>query len=371
MQSTESSRDELIDVLRGLAIAGVISVHAAQISFQGGSLAQSLFLKVFSLGKYGVELFFIISGYLLFKLYGRSRENLSKLYYLRRITRIYPLWIFFLIVNVALAVFLQRTGHETYLSNLDNTNAGVFYSLILGATFTLFISSNFWNDVVPGGWSIQSEVAHYLVFPIIRRYKALFILNCLIIVNIITLIISSDYAPRKGFLGNVGTDSYYTDTWIRLSLSSTLGFFIFGGVLYKLFIGFSRESVLIKIKSLPLSLKVTGIVYFITFIYLPLPFGKTHEAIIFCALALILGMLLNRWGFSRRIIGTIGKYSYFIYFAHFLILDFFKLCINSSSFGNIDWFLFPIIYIFTLLLGLVLAVPSMKFIEKPIMNLSR
>jgi peptidoglycan/LPS O-acetylase OafA/YrhL len=96
MLSTHSSREELIDVLRGLAIAGVISVHVAQTTLEGGSTVQSLF----SLGKYGVELFFIVSGYLLFKLYGSNRDSLSKSYYLRRITRIYPLWIFFLFLNV-------------------------------------------------------------------------------------------------------------------------------------------------------------------------------------------------------------------------------------------------------------------------------
>ena len=138
MQLTQSSREELIDVLRGLAIAGVISVHVAQTTLQGGGPAQNLFSKIFSLGRYGVELFFTVSGFLLFKLYGRSREKLSKVYYLRRITRIYPLWILFLFLNVALALILEKSGHETYLSNFENINTGVFYSLILGVTFMLF-----------------------------------------------------------------------------------------------------------------------------------------------------------------------------------------------------------------------------------------
>jgi peptidoglycan/LPS O-acetylase OafA/YrhL len=182
---------------------------------------------------------------------------------------------------------------------------------------------------------------------------------------------SNDYRPRQGFFNNAGGDSFYIETWIRLSLFSTVGFFILGGALYRWLNGFSRASILNNVSSLPLGLKVVGIVYFVTFVYLPLPFGKTYEAIMFVTLAIILGIFLNRWDISRRIMGTIGKYSYFIYFAHFLILDFFKLCIEYSSFGNIGFFLFPITYVFTLLLALALAVPSMMFIEKPIMNLSR
>ena len=370
MQSIQSSREELIDVLRGLAIAGVISVHVAQTTLQGGGPAQNLFFNAFSLGKYGVELFFTVSGFLLFKLYGRGRENLSKFYYLRRITRIYPLWILFLFLNVALAVVLEKSGHETYLSNFENVNAGISYSLILGATFMLFFSSHLWNAVVPGGWSIQSEVAHYLVFPIIRRYKTLLILNFLIALNVITLIMSSKYSSGQ-VLSHAGRDSIYIDAWIRLSLFSTVGFFILGGALYRWLNGFSRASIFNNISQAPLRLKVAGIVYFVTFIFLPLPFGKTYEAIMFVTLAIILGIFLNRWDISQRIMGTIGKYSYFIYFAHFLIVDFCKLCIEYSSFGNVGLFLFPIIYVFTLFLGLALAVPSMKFIEKPIMNLSR
>jgi exopolysaccharide production protein ExoZ len=366
MLSTHSSREELIDVLRGLAIAGVISVHVAQTTLEGGSTVQSLF----SLGKYGVELFFIVSGYLLFKLYGSNRDSLSKSYYLRRITRIYPLWIFFLFLNVTLKIILEKFGYKTYLSNFEHTNAGVIYSLILGATFTLFISSRLWNDVVPGGWSIQSEVAHYLVFPIIRRYKTLFILNFLIVLNIITLIMRSEYRPGQ-VLSDAGGDSIYIDAWIRLSLFSTVGFFILGGVLYRWLNGVGKAGILTKIKSLPLGLKITGVGYLITFIYLPLPFGKTHEAVIFVTFAIILGLLLNRWLLAQRVMSLIGRYSYFIYFAHFLILDLFKLCMKYTSVENIGFFLFPTTYAFTLFLSLALAVPSMKFIEKPIMNLSR
>ena len=371
MKSAHPTREELIDVLRGLAIAGVISVHVAQTTLQGGDAEQSLFFKVLSAGKYGVELFFIVSGFLLFKLYGRNKDKLSKAYYLRRITRIYPLWIFFLLLNVALAIILEKNGKKTYLSNFESTNVGVLYSIILGATFTLFVSSHLWSNVVPGGWSIQAEVAHYLIFPMLRRCKTLSILKSLILVNIITLIMSSDFRLEKGFINDTKGISSFIDIWIRLSLFSTVGFFILGGALCKLFNELSVAIFLSKILLLPLGLKIAGMFYLVTFMCLPLPFGKTYEALIFITLAIILGILLNRWVPSRKIMGIIGNYSYFIYFAHFLILDFFKLWISDSPLGNLGLFLFPITYILTLFLSLVLAVPSMKFIEKPLMKLSR
>lgn len=371
MQSARPAREDFLDVLRGLAISGVIQVHVSQLATQGGNFFGSVIAEIFTLGKYGVELFFVISGYLLFKLYGRSGERLSNSYYLRRFARIYPLWFIFLLLNIILSLILEHYDYETFLSNFRNYTTGVFVSLILGMLFLLFTSPNLYNDVVPGGWSIQAEVAHYLAFPIFRKYKSFSILNFLIMVNIVTLILVDNKISTQEHFRNIGSASFIIDMWIRLSLFSTIGFFLLGGVLYRWMNCGGPQISLVSINNLPCRIKVSASLYFVTFIFLPLPFGKTYQAICFVMFAVFLGSILNSWGISRKFFSVIGRYSYFIYFVHFFVLDFFKVLINIGSIDNLGLFQLPVAYIFTLLMSFILAIPSMKFIERPVINLFR
>ena len=77
-------RNPWLDVLRGIAIVGVLSVHTIQttdplVTGLGGSTSNT-FSNIMSLGQYGVEVFFFLSGWLMAALYGNpsNEKNFSK-----------------------------------------------------------------------------------------------------------------------------------------------------------------------------------------------------------------------------------------------------------------------------------------------------
>jgi len=103
-------RSNFLDYLRSIAIIAVIGAHTAQtigaIQRQAGSDIDGWLLSFFNQGAYGVQVFFFLSGYLLAMLYGFSRSDVrsnktTKSFWIKRLFRIFPLWLVFFLFTVA------------------------------------------------------------------------------------------------------------------------------------------------------------------------------------------------------------------------------------------------------------------------------
>ncbi len=144
-----------IDGLRALAVLPVIFYHADISFFSGGFV--------------GVDIFFVISGYLITKIIIKdlNNENFSYLYFLeRRIRRILPALLFIIILTIPVS-FLLLTANDLIK----------FYDSI---SSIIFFSSNifFWRDIDGGyfstnteiiplihTWSLAVEEQFYLLYP--------------------------------------------------------------------------------------------------------------------------------------------------------------------------------------------------------------
>ena len=375
-QIRTTERNYWLDVLRGLAIFGVVAVHSIQST---DSLVlhnkSEFFYWMISLGKYGVELFFFLSGWLLVSIYGLNDDKLGKAYWSRRMARIYPLWILFLLIAFLRWEYTNSGQLHSPIKSIDGESnflhspAGV---IVLTLSFTLFVSASLWNGVIPGGWSIQAEVAHYLLFPIIRKQSLNAALKFTASINFLTSIV---YFARPKF------DTYpelflnIIDAWIRLSLYSTIGYFLIGILSYTVFnqLKGSRITAL-KFSDLNISHN-TFIVFSISLLVVPCPFGNQIEAIGYLLLMIFISFGILRNQKLNSIFRLLGKYAYFIYFMHFLALASVswitkRLDFTTSQLGA-QPVIFILVFLYSLTISLILAVPSMKFIERPFMKMAQ
>ncbi len=174
--SRETSSGRFIpemDGLRFVAIAMVILFHVngyltAKSPLYRASAPPSDWLAQAALvGFRGVELFFVISGFILglpfaaHYLKGSAAVNLRK-YYLRRLTRLEPPYIVALLVLFILAVSIHGRPAASFYPHLA---ASLFYlhSLLYG-TF---------SPAMGVAWSLEIEVQFYLLVPLLTLLFAI------------------------------------------------------------------------------------------------------------------------------------------------------------------------------------------------------
>lgn len=260
--------------------------------------------------RFGVELFFVVSGWLIFRLYYRMT---AAHYWIKRAARIWPLWLLF----TCASVLAGALGWTFVVGQLDGTEGRPWWVvLLLAAAFLGWTTSFAWN-VPPGGWSIQVEMGHYLLFWLFRKRGLLFWLSTVLIgYASYWLAWSLAWSDESNWVSDAAM------AWLRLGLYGTWPFFVAGGVGYlitnrgaELLSGAKRQRELQRITACSL-----GLVILVTSWWIPVPFGRLPEAAgTVLALALATWLLLRLEVVSRALQG-IGRYSYFMYFAHFWVV---------------------------------------------------
>ena len=155
-----------IDGLRAIAILSVVAWHYIGASADAGSA--SLLWRVTIFGRSGVDLFFVLSGYLITSILLRNRDasNFFSTFYARRAFRILP--IYYVIVgmyvlgksfNLAGILFEGTIPTWTYVVGLQN------FWMTFEKTYGAF-----W---LGGTWSLAIEEQFYLLFPMLVFWLSL------------------------------------------------------------------------------------------------------------------------------------------------------------------------------------------------------
>jgi peptidoglycan/LPS O-acetylase OafA/YrhL len=162
MQSTTERHIASLDGLRGVAILAVIADHAwGQYAGTQSILAKAVF-DLSRLGYGGVDLFFVLSGFLITRILLRTRNttNFYRAFYWRRLLRIAPLYY----CAVALVFFVVPAV------------AHVRHTPIAVQLVFWFNVSNFWAPFHSSSlpllgpfWSLAIEEQFYLLWPFVVR----------------------------------------------------------------------------------------------------------------------------------------------------------------------------------------------------------
>lgn len=117
---TEKTRNELIDVLRGVAIILVLILHFhLSYPLEFGNIINLEFLRN---GNYGVTMFFVISGYLISSNAFKRYENLSSInmrhFYFLRCARILPPLLLALSIIIFLSIFDVKPLRIQYIGKV-------------------------------------------------------------------------------------------------------------------------------------------------------------------------------------------------------------------------------------------------------------
>jgi peptidoglycan/LPS O-acetylase OafA/YrhL len=334
--SSASGRYAAIDVLRGIAILFVVMVHSGQ------KVACTGLINGFAeVGQMGVQIFFVASA---FTLYSSMARNLSlRNFYLRRYFRIAPLYY----IGILFYAIYRGT-------HLDHWHLSIIIPNIL-LVHGLYPPST--NSVVPGGWSIGTEVLFYLIFPLIFSAIRSEKLAIQFIVSIL-LVNLSFQAMRiwyfHGSLAQVNNGYWY------YCLSTQLPVFGFGILLY-----FQRS----KKPNTMSGCFTSGSLLLLWMLFYLVPDGYLYFVLPSLAGwgALHLGRYLLQRSCDGKLSGVLaelGRKSYSIYLFHFVCLDFVASIFSTTTeqFPNL---LRLVLYLsFTALLTYLVALASEKYIEE-------
>ena len=339
-----------IDGLRAIAVTAVIIYHA-KVNFFGHQL--------FGGGFIGVDIFFVISGYLITSIILNellTKGSFSfKYFYERRIRRILPVLLFVMLASLPFAwIYLVPSG-------IIDFSKSILYSIGFGSNFYFHYSGQEYGNLSGSfkpflhTWSLSVEEQYYILFPIIIlftfKYIRKYLINILII-GFITSLLLADWTSK-----NYSSVSFYflhTRMW-ELLAGSLLAYF-------ESKIGRSTKFTILNQK-----LPFIGLIL-IGYSFLFFNDGMFHPS--FYTLLPIIGVSLIIW-FSNenelitKILSTklfvgVGLISYSLYLWHYPIFSFVK--INGVLSGNImgKFYLIPIV--------LILSVFSYYLIERPFRN---
>ena len=334
-----------IDGLRAIAVFSVIFYHAQLTLFD---------YKIFEGGFIGVDIFFVISGYLISKLILKELEATGKFsfryFYERRARRILPALILVIMVSLPLGwVYLLPGSFIEFIKS-------ILYSLGFTSNFYFHFSGLQYGTEdgllkpLLHTWSLSVEEQFYIFFPIIliviynffRKYLLTFLL-----LGFVSSLLIAEWSSR-----NYPSASFYflhTRIW-ELIAGSLLAYFEISG------------------KRLTNSYRLNFILPFIGILLIGYSVIFFNDRIFhpsFYTVLPVLGACLIIWFsnkdeiitkiLSTKIFVSIGLISYSMYLWHYPIFAFARMKSNAvSQYDKFEW----------IILTILLSIISYFFIEK-------
>lgn len=180
---------DFITGLRAIAATMVVMIHTGAFA-DFGAIGHAITYA----GKYGVDIFFVISGFTIAKTFTEAKDYRS--YLTRRIMRIVPLY--WLIITVAIALMASEAislsgGMQKFGSQPD------LYNLFFHLSMLSYLDYRVANSVLGVEWTIPIEVFWYICLPLLIHFGKTIprTIGIILVLLILTAILS--YISKKLF----------------------------------------------------------------------------------------------------------------------------------------------------------------------------
>ncbi len=156
-----------LDGVRGLAILLVMLYHTTHYALARGPFEEAL-TWIPAVGWSGVDLFFVLSGFLITGILLRARNggHYFRAFYARRVLRIFPLYyavlIFFFVVVPRIDLF--ETVHDFWQP--DSTRQSLWFWLYL-SNVQVALTGAWQHQALSITWSLAIEEHYYLLWPLL------------------------------------------------------------------------------------------------------------------------------------------------------------------------------------------------------------
>jgi peptidoglycan/LPS O-acetylase OafA/YrhL len=335
-----------IDGLRAVAVLSVIMFHSYFFFPSGGFV--------------GVDIFFVISGFLISKIIYKEIQagefSLSN-FYKRRMKRILPA-LYFMLFASALIAYIIMLPEDIHFLNKSLKKIVLFISNLFFMNETEYLGPKIFEMTYLNSWSLSVEEQFYFVWPLLFVLLLKLSRKFLLFFMIVVIIFSFVLPELLIFTHNTGPGLVYYYSAIARSGELLTGAFI---------AIFVSDKIEFYKKFLPMNLIASiGLIFiFYSVFFLALYNGYPGFNALYPTIgtALILLGVLSGARVTKfleaEVLCYIGKISYSLYLWHWPILSLLYY-INQSHEIPTSWTIFAILLMFTI------AIFSYHFIENPI-----
>jgi len=345
----------------------MVIVYHSLNGLPGMTFAQNVVMRLTSQGWLGVDLFFILSGFLITGILIDARESAHALrnFYARRVLRIVPVYVLFVMFSLWLAGPIGTSSADE-VAQLHRTQAWYWtYSL------NILIALRNWSAITfPTGhlWSLAVEEQFYLLWPL-----AVLLMSPLMLRRTALACIVGAELCRLGFV-LAGVDGHVNFVLLPTRMD-TLAAGAFLACAYRDPALWSR--VLRARQSLSL---LALILVLATILYRhTIDNQESFEQLVFFPATVALGVVIvssaaagNAW-LSNRTLGFIARISYGMYVWHLVIMRLIltKVSVPQTTAPGAWWAFYTIMMGGTICGTILVALLSWHAIEQPILKLKR
>lgn len=327
-----------IDGLRAIAIISVVIFHAFRDYFKGGFI--------------GVDIFFVISGFLIstivFTSLEQNRFSIIE-FYVKRIRRIFPALIFTLLISIIFGWFVLFTDEYERFGKHLTGGIGFISNFIFWQESGYFDSTSETKPLLHL-WSLAIEEQFYLFWPLLMAFLWKSNIGFLKVISLIAII---SFVFNIYLLDNHPEAAFYlpiTRVWELIA----------GGLLSYVML---HHSQLIKnYKNVQSFFGLFLLAIGLLLINEERSFPGWWALLPIFGASFVISAGSNSWLneklLSNNLMVSVGKISYPMYLWHWPLLSFAYILGN----GNIS----PTHLIFVLLLTILLSWVTYKFVEQPI-----